>query len=244
MADLTDLQIQFRLAKSASDGTQSKHEVLAQINGSGSWRGEATIDYVQLAEAEDDPRQYGKRLGEVLFSPAIMNALRQARGAQERPVRIRLWLEMGPNGERQDQHGLRWERAFVEKDRPLAITPGLPFSRYVPAESIDSDAPDESVFRLLVVFASPDNLPPEQKPIDVEADLSMLLDGIGPLAQGRRFRLVVIPGRRLSEGLQERLAVSQTEVVTGRSTFDSINRTVQKCHGLHIVAHGNMNPEM
>src|SRR5215471_2231994 len=163
MADLTDLQIQFRLAKSASDGTQSKHEVLAQINGSGSWRGEATIDYAQLAEAEDDPRQYGKRLGEVLFSPAIMNALRQARGAQERPVRIRLWLEMGPNGEREDQHGLRWERAFVGwngKEWPLAITQGLPFSRYVPAESIDSDAPNDSVFRLLVVFASPDNLDP------------------------------------------------------------------------------------
>jgi hypothetical protein len=108
MADLTDLQIQFRLAKPASAGGQSKHEVLAAINGSGSWRGESTIDYAQLAEAEDDPRQYGNRLGEVLFSPAIMNALRQARGAQERPVRIRLWLEMGPNGERQDQHGLRW----------------------------------------------------------------------------------------------------------------------------------------
>ena len=63
MADLTDLQIQFRLAKPASDGGQSKHEVLAAINGSGSWRGEATIDYAQLAEAEEDPRQYGKRLG-------------------------------------------------------------------------------------------------------------------------------------------------------------------------------------
>jgi hypothetical protein len=42
MTDLTDLQIQFRLAKPASDGTQSKHEVLAMINGSGSWCGEAT----------------------------------------------------------------------------------------------------------------------------------------------------------------------------------------------------------
>ena len=67
-----------------------------------------------------------------------MNALRTARGLVDRPVRIRLWLEMGPNGEREDQHGLRWERAFVVlngKDWPLAIAPGLPFSRYVPAES-------------------------------------------------------------------------------------------------------------
>ena len=248
MADLTDLQIQFRLARQvSSDGTQSTHEVLAAINGSGSWRGESTIDYAQLAEAEEDPRQYGKRLGEILFSPAIMNALRQARGAQERPVRIRLWLEMGQNGERQDQHGLRWERAFVVvngKEWPLAIAPELPFSRYVPAESVDSDASDDSVFRLLVVFASPDNLASEQQPIEVDADLSMLLDGIDLLAQGRRFRLVVMPGRtRISAALQARLAASRTEVVEGPSTIDSIARSVHNCHGLHIVAHGTMNPE-
>src|SRR5215813_5419794 len=103
MADLIDLQIQFRRAKkTSSDGTQSTHELLATIDGSGCWRGESTIDYTQLAEAEQAPRQYGKRLGEVLFNPAIMNALRQARGLLERPVRIRLWLEMGPNGERED----------------------------------------------------------------------------------------------------------------------------------------------
>jgi CHAT domain len=221
--------------------------VLAAINGSGSWRGEATIDYAQLAEAEEDPRQYGKRLGEALFSPAIMNALRQARGAQERPVRIRLWLEMGPNGERQDQHGLRWERAFVVvngKEWPLAIAPELPFSRYVPAESVDSDASDDSVFRLLVVFASPDNLASEQQPIEVDADLRTLLDGIDLLAQGRRFRLVVMTGRTpISAALQARLAASRTEVVEGPSTIDSIGRSVQNCHGLHIVAHGTMNPE-
>ena len=216
MADFTDLQIQFRLAKKpSSDGTQSTHEVLATIDGSGSWRGESTIDYAQLAEAEQDPRQYGKRLGEVLFNPAIMNALRQARGLLDRPVRIRLWLEMGPNGEREDQHGLRWERAYIvvnEKDWPLAIAPGLPFSRYVPAESIDPDASDDSVFRLLVVFASPDNLASEQQPIEVDADLSTLLDGIDLLTQGRRFRLVVMPGRTgISAALQERLAESGTE---------------------------------
>ena len=52
MADLIDLQIQFRRAKkTSSDGTQSTHEVLATIDGSGSWRGESTIDYTQLAEA-------------------------------------------------------------------------------------------------------------------------------------------------------------------------------------------------
>ena len=208
MADLTDLQIQFRRAKkTSSDGMQSTHEVLATINGSGSWRGESTIDYAQLAEAEQDPRQYGKRLGEALFNPAIMNALRQARGLLERPVRIRLLLEMGPNGEREDQHGLRWERASIvvnEKDWPLAIAPGLPFSRYVPVESIDPDASDDSVFRLLVVFANPDNLASEQHPVDVDADLSTLLDGIDPLTQGRRFRLVVMPGRTgISDALQE-----------------------------------------
>ena len=248
MADLTDLQIQFRRAKkTSSDGMQSTHEVLATIDGSGSWRGESTIDYAQLAEAERDPRQYGKRLGEILFNPAIMNALRQARGLLERPVRIRLLLEMGPNGEREDQHGLRWERASIvvnEKDWPLAIAPGLPFSRYVPVESIDPDASDDSVFRLLVVFANPDNLASEQHPVDVEADLSTLLDGIDPLTHGQRFRLVVMPGRTgISDALQERLATSGTKVIEGPSTIDSIARNVHDCHGLHIVAHGTMNPE-
>ena len=130
------------------------------------------------------------------------------------------------------------------KDWPLAIAPELPFSRYVPAESIDPDASDDSVFRLLVVFANPDNLASEQQPVDVDADLSTLLDGIDPLTQGRRFRLVVMPGRTgISDALQKRLAASGTEVVEGPSTIDSIARTVHDCHGLHIVAHGTMNPE-
>ena len=248
MADLTDLQIQFRRAKKTSgDGMQSTHEVLATIDGSGSWRGDSTIDYAQLAEAEQDPRKYGKRLGEILFNPAIMSALRQARGLLGRPVRIRLWLEMGPEGEREDQHGLRWERAYVVvngKEWPLAVASDLPFSRYVPAESIDSDASDDSVFRLLVVFASPDNLASEQQPIDVNADLSTLLDGLDLLAQGRRFRLVLMPGRTgLSDALRKRLAASGTEVVEGPSTIESIARSARDCHGLHIVAHGTMNPQ-
>jgi len=248
MADLTDLQIQFRRAKkTSSDGRQSTHEVLATVNGSGSWGGDSTIDYTQLAEAEQVPRQYGKQLGEILFNEGIKDALRAARGLVERPVRIRLWLEMGRNGEREDQHGLRWERAFVVlngKEWPLAIAPELPFSRYVPAESIDSDAPDDSVFRLLIVFASPDNLDSEQQPIDVHADLSTLLDGIDLLAQGRRFQFVVMPGRTgLSAALQKRLAESGTKIVEGPSKIDSIARNVHDCHGLHIVAHGTMNPE-
>ena len=248
MADFTDLQIQFRLAKKLSnDGTQSTHDVLATIDGTGSWHGESTIDYEQLAEAEQDHRQYGTRLGEFLFNPAIMNALRRARGRQERPVRIRLWLEMGPNGEREDQHGLRWERAFVVvngKEWPLAMTSELPFSRYVPGPYTDLDASDDSVFRLLVVFASPDNLAPGQQPLEVDADLSTLLDGVDLLAQGRGFRLAVMPGRTpISDVLQARLAASQIEVVKGPSTIDSIARSVHDCHGLHIVAHGTMNPQ-
>ena len=94
------------------------------------------------------------------------------------------------------------------------------------------------------MFASPDNLPSEQKPIEVEADLSTLLDGIGPLTQGRRFRLVVMPGRTgISDALQKRLTASETEVVEGPSTIESIARSLHDCHGLHLVAHGNMNPE-
>jgi len=248
LIDYLDLQIQFRLAKSRStDGLQSTHDVVATINGSGSWRSESTVDFAQLAAAEAVPRQYGSTLGEMLFRPAIMNALRQARGVAGRPVRIRLWLETGPKGERENQHGLRWERAFVPlngRDWPLAITPDLPFSRYVPAESIDPDPSSDSVFRLLVVFANPERLLDGMQPVEVEADLTKLLDGFGPLTQGRRFRLKVLPGRTgLSQALRDRLAASQIELVEGLSTMDAITDAVHDCHGLHIVAHGVMNPQ-
>jgi hypothetical protein len=70
----------------------------------------------------------------------------------------------------------------------------------------------------------------------VDADLSKLLDGIDLLAQGGRFRLVVMPGRtRISAALQARLAASRTEVVEGPSTIDSIAERTQLPR-LHIVA--------
>jgi hypothetical protein len=247
VTDYVDLQIQFRMAKKRSnDGMQSTHDVLATIDGTGSWRAEATIDYAQL-EMEQDPRKYGATLGEILFRPAVMNALRQAYGVRKRSVRIRLWLEMGPDGEREEQHGLRWERAFVvmdDKEWPLAITPELPFSRYVPVESIDSDPSDDAVFRLLVVFANPANLLSDQKPLEIEADLSKLLESMKALVQGRRLQLVILPGRTgLSGVLREKLTASQAEVLDGPATMETIATALRNCHALHIVAHGTMNPQ-
>ncbi len=246
-SDYTDLQIQFRMAKQRSDdGLRSTHDVVATIDGAGAWRGEATIDATTLGAAEGDVADYARELGSLLLRPAIMNAFRQARGINNRPVRVRLLLEMGANGERESQHALRWERASVTlngRALPLATTPDLPFSRYVATESVDPDLSEDAVLRLLVVFANPTALPGELQPIDVEGDLSKLLDELTPLLQTNRFKLSLMTGRTgCSAAMRERLQALGAEIVDGPARVESVADAIRQCQGLHLVAHGTMNP--
>ena len=235
------------MAKQRSDdGLRSTHDVVATIDGAGAWRGESTIDAGVLGEAEGRPSDYARELGSLLLRPAVMNAFRQARGVGNRPVRVRLLLEMGPNGERGPQHTLRWERASVTLNGqavPLATAPDLPFSRYVATESVDPDLSDDSVLRLLVVFANPTGLGGGLQPVDVEGDLGKLLDELTPLLRTNRFRLTVMPGRTgCSVALRERLQSAGADVVDGPSRVETVADAIRLCQGLHVVAHGTLNP--
>ena len=171
-----------------------------------------------------------------------MVALGKARSATDRPVRIRLLLETGPNGERENQHLLRWERASISANGqvwPLAITPSLPFSRYIPIQSIDPDLSDDTALRLLVAFANPTGLPDDLQPVKVEADLGQLLDQLAPLVQTKRFKLTIIPGRTgVSEAMLQRLAALDAEVISGPTQRETIAAALDRCQALHLVAHG------
>jgi hypothetical protein len=242
----TDLQIQFRMAVQQPEGSlATTHEVRATIDGGGGWRGESTVDLAALGTLDGDPAAYGRRLGELLLPQQVMSAFARARGVTDRPVRIRLLLEMGANGERQSQHFLRWERAMLALNGqtwPLAIAPALPFSRYIPTESVDPDLSGDSVLRLLVAFASPTGLPPELHPVEVESDLSALLDELAPLVRTRRFKLTVLPGRTgVSGPLRDRLTELGAEVLEGSTRKETIGDALNQCQGLHLVAHGTYN---
>jgi hypothetical protein len=246
--EYTDFEIQFRMAaQQPANPLVSTHKVQATINGGGSWRGESTLDLAALGELDGDPAGYGRRLGELLLPQQVMSALSMARGPSNRPVRVRLLLEMGLNGERENQHFLRWERAMLPingQTWPLAIAPSLPFSRYIPTESIDPDLSDDTTLRLLVAFANPSGLPSELRPVDVEADLSKLLEELGPLVETDRFKLSVLPGRTpLSDRLRGSLATVGAEIIAGSARKETIGEVLGRCQGLHIVAHGTFNAE-
>jgi hypothetical protein len=246
--DYMDFEIQFRTAKQRSDdGLQSTHDVSATINGGGSWRGESVIDLKALGTIESDPAVYGQRLAELLLPPPLNLALARARSATDRPVRIRLRLETGQNGERGNHHLLRWERASLAANGqvwPLAITPTLPFSRYIPIQALDPDLSDDASLRLLLAFANPTGLPTELHPVDVETALAQLLDELTPLVQTKRFKLTVMPGRAsVSEAMHKRLADLDAEVITGFTQRETIASALERCQGLHLVAHGMFNPD-
>ena len=232
----TDLQIQFRMAVQQPESSPATtHEVRATIDGGGGWRGESTVDLAALGTLDGDPAAYGRRLGEMLLPQQVMSAFARARGVTDRPVRIRLLLEMGANGERQSQHFLRWERAMLALNGqtwPLAIAPALPFSRYIPTESVDPDLSGDSVLRLLVAFASPTGLPPELHPVDVESDLSALLDELTPLVRTKRFELTVLPGRTgVSGPLRDRLTELGAELLEGPTRKETIGDAPQSVPG-------------
>jgi hypothetical protein len=98
--------------------------------------------------------------------------------------------------------------------------------------------------RVLVVFSNPTGLPAELRPVDIEADLAKLLDGLAPLVRSKRFTLSVLPGHTgLSDTLRNRLAELNADIVDGAARKELIGEALNGCQGLHIVAHGTFNAQ-
>jgi len=241
MPSYKDVEIRIRGAKTGGNGQPSIHDVEVRVEGSGLWAGLSTLDLESLDPS--DSRQYGISLGAQLANPSLMRALDQAGLTRGDSIRLRLLLD----DDLRAPHWIHWERLWIKIDRepwPIAAYPSIAFSRYIPVERPDEDPPDEVCFRLLYAIANPEGLN-SKKAIDVETEIGNFLSSFETGPVDRRFQVSVLPGRTpISAGLRERIAKQGWKLLGGNTTLRDIsNHLFDGFHGLHILAHGNFNPD-
>src|SRR5262249_35631261 len=128
-----------------------------------------------------------------------------------------------------------------EEDRPAAVSPQTPFSRYIELEEPPIASTD--VPCILLAIANPNDLR-GLSPIDVEDEVDNLLDAWKILLDDGNLRLVILPRRTdLSEETKSRLRALEPwcRLVEGRTTLKTLSRELQKVNGLHLIAHGNLS---
>ena len=241
MRSYTDVLIRICGAKKEDP---SLFPVEAQIDGSGSWRGESAFDFGKLDPGKQTKEEYGVLLGKQLLNASVARALEQAGVGQGKPVRIRLTIDEEVSA----PHWIRWERMYLRvggADWQVSTSPDIPFSRYISVERPDSDPPADNAFRLLFAVANPRDLTDAQK-IDVGAEISRLLDEFERALPTTRFRLVIMPGQSgLPDAVKARLKRANWGLADGPSSLDNISEWLHRdggYHGLHIICHGNFNP--
>ena len=241
MLEFKDVELRIRGAKAGGDGRPSVHDVEVRVDGSGLWIGESTLDVDSLDPT--DPEKYGKALGRQLANPTVFRALDQAGLSRGERIRLRLVLD----DDKSAPHWIRWERLWLPiggDDWRIAVHPRVAFSRYIAVQSPDGEPPDALAFRLLFAMANPANLE-ENRRIDVEAEISKFVEEFenGPL--DRRLQVSVMPGRTgISDKLRERLAKQNWPVVPGPTSLQNISDQLhQNIHGLHILGHGDYDPD-
>ncbi len=240
MSAYKDVEIRIRGAKAGGNGQPSVHDVEVRVEGSGLWIGSSTLDLDTLDPSE--PEIYGKALGQQLANPSLLRALDQAGLTRGDCIRLRLLLDDDVHA----PHWIRWERLWIPIDGvqwPLAAHPSLAFSRYIPVERPDEDPPRDLSFRLLYAVSNPDGLAADA--IKVEEEVSNFLDAFEKGPTDRRLQVAILPGHTpVSASLETRIHNQGWQLLAGNTTLQNVSKQLHDgFHGLHILAHGDFNPD-
>jgi hypothetical protein len=242
--DYSNVLIRIRAPKD-KDGV--RYPIEAQIDRSGSWRGESEFHLDALDVRRQSMEDYGSALAGQLLNASIRRALEQAGiGQPGRRVRVRLQVDEDVSG----LNNVRWERLYLPiggKPWPIAISPEVPFSRYIAQERRDATPPDDTVFRVLLAIANPSDLEPKLQ-LDVPKEIELLFNEFKLQVPTARFRIRVLPGRSgLSEGLKTQITMAGWEIAEGAASLDNISKWLHRdneYHALHVISHGNFNPAL
>jgi len=202
------------LIRVRSSATTPTCPVEAQVDGSGAWLGESTIDPALNDPAMLSPKEYGLTLAHQLFNPAVERALHYAGVFRGEASRLRLFLEDSP----QTPHTIRWERLYINVPQggdpwPVATSPSVSFSRYIPVEMGLAAPSDDPAFRLLIAVSAAEG-------IDPAAEVASLMEEFAKAKTTSRLQVIPLDG-----------------TASLRNIGDTLSRL--RCHGLHLVAHGD-----
>src|SRR5262249_52204550 len=152
-------------------------------------------------------RDYGIKLGRLLFNDMILTAyersLGRAQSQCEGRLRIQLWVSPACS----ELQALMWGRVFVGLNgKKVALLSGelTPFSRFTRLSRAEPGAIKDRPLRILIAVSNPTNLPDGYVGIDVEAEIESVADA---LANVDDIAVTIMPGRTRvkSERLREKL---------------------------------------
>jgi hypothetical protein len=204
-----------------------------------------TIDTLAISEQTENNREYGERLGQLLFTPQLAAAFQQAcgRAGASGRVRIGLWI----SNECAELQAFDWERVFFDYNgvsESLACSPMTPFSRYTGLPRPEGQAliSEGRLLRVLLAVANPTDLPPGYDPIAVEQELQSVVDVLGKI---ERVQLTILPGRTAADTAAfphyNDLAVEWRKrftVIEGPATVDVLKQNLVQQDIVHLLAHG------
>jgi len=203
-----------------------------------------------LVEVGSDPKRYGHKLFDALFSGPIGNAYAIVRKLAERQTAGRLRIRLRIDRDAAELHALAWERLHcpVEGDAfRIATVPNTPFSRYIGLESADPKPLDECPLRMLFVISNPTGVEEAYTalPLNVEKEVSNLLAVFQPLQQAGQVQVTIMPGMAgLSGALRGQVVDAGFDIVDGVSSLDRIVALLTQGSGYHIIhylGHGTFN---
>lgn len=231
-----------RIGSTGAAGRQ--YPVEAVIDGSSEFFGGILeLDTQALLAQTLDLAAYGDTLSEALFSRPIQRAYDQAFSrAQERCAgRMRLRLQIDPDAS--ELQALRWERLTLRqrgRAMPAAVAMETPFSRYTALEQERPAPLGERPIRMLIAVANPLGLDGWRlPPVDVEAEVSSLWEGLAGLTSPADLMLSVLPGRSgLSTQLTDALQGHGGRVLSGMTGIAALSDLMRQFQVVHLIAHG------
>jgi CHAT domain-containing protein len=229
------------------NGAGREYPVEAELDDGSWYEGKLRLGEEELTELltlESEARDYGVRLGRLLFNEGILTAYTRSLGRAQKQcegrLRVQLWISPAC-GELQ---ALMWERIFVELNGdhvPLSSADLTPFSRFTRLSKAEPAAIKGRPLKILVAVSNPTNLPAGYAAIEVDEEIESIADA---LAQVDDISVTIMPGRTgvKSDRLREKLRRLKFNIVEGATSPDAIQTKLGEHHILHYLGHGKFQP--
>lgn len=209
-------------------------------DGSYFFGGELNIQDVELLKLALNVPGYGAKLGQYLCSPPIQRAFEKAYAAVDgsRDAQLRVRLCFYPDA--WELHAYPWERMLVPfqgSTIPLAASSLVPFSRYIQLPAAQQGPIEDRPIKILFAVSNPQRLPEGLQPIEVETELSGLVESI---ARINDLSVTILPGRTpVSDKLKSRIAELKMTLAAGPTTLNKLAGLSNENDVVHILCHGS-----
>ncbi|HKE05260.1 MAG TPA: CHAT domain-containing protein, partial [Blastocatellia bacterium] len=230
-----------------SSGAERIYPVEAELDDGSWYAGQLKLGEEELTDLltlESEPRDYGIKLGRLLFNDMILTAYEKSLGRAEKQcegrLRIQLWVSQACS----ELQALMWERIFVElngKPVPISSADLTPFSRFTRLSMAEPGAIKDRPLRILIAVSNPTNLPDGYVGIEVEKEIESIADA---LANVDDIAVTIMPGRTgvKSDSLREKLRQLKFKIVESATSPDAIQTRLGEHHILHYLGHGKFQP--